>query len=141
MQILVSYVSGSLNKNRHFLAKSQSIVKCPLGKKWVKMGETIRVEWVRMFLRSRLGIEAKILTCRKSDDIIVAKVENEGKKREIMINKNRLGKDKIFIENDVTWKERKLQKKTRKWVRDKKEQGLNVKAGYARVRINGVWKK
>lgn len=41
-----------------------------------------------------------------------------------MINKNRLGKDKIFIENDVTWKERKLQKKTRKWVRDKKEQGL-----------------
>lgn len=68
----------------------------------IKTGETIGVEWVRRFLRSRLGIEAKILTCKKSDDVIVAKVENEEKKREIMVNKNRLGKDKIFIENNLT---------------------------------------
>lgn len=26
-------------------------------------------------------------------------------------------------------------------MRDKKKQGLNLKAGYARIRINGVWKK
>lgn len=77
----------------------------------IKTGETIEVEWARRFLRSRLGIEAKILTCKKSDDVIVAKVENEERKRKIMINKNRLGKDKIFIENDLTWKERKLQEK------------------------------
>lgn len=51
------------------------------------------------------------MTCKKSDDVIVAKVENEEKKRGIMINKNRLGKDKIFIENHLTWKERKLQEK------------------------------
>lgn len=64
--------------------------------------ERIGVEWVQKFSRSRLGIEAKVLTCEKSSDVIVAKVENKEKKREIMINKNRLRKDKVFIKNDLT---------------------------------------
>lgn len=37
----------------------------------------------------------------------------------------------------ISWEKRKVQKKIRKWVKEKKEEGLNVKAGYARVRING----
>lgn len=77
--------------------------------------ETIGIEGIQNFSRSRLGIEVKVLTCRKSGDVIVAKVENKEKKREIMINKNRLRKDKVFIENDLTWKERKLQENIRKW--------------------------
>lgn len=52
--------------------------------------------------KSRLGVETKILTCRKSGEVIVAKMENEEKKREIMINKNKLNNDKIFIENNLT---------------------------------------
>lgn len=42
--------------------------------------ETIGAEWVQGFLRSRLEIKTKILTYRKSGDIIVAKVENKEKK-------------------------------------------------------------
>lgn len=53
-------------------------------------------------LKSRLGVKTKILTCRKSGEVIVAKMENEEKKREIMINKNKLSNDKIFIENNLT---------------------------------------
>lgn len=60
----------------------------------ITTGETIRTEWVQRFLKSRLGIETKILTCRKSGNVIVVKVENKKKKRDIMINKNRLGKDR-----------------------------------------------
>lgn len=37
----------------------------------------------------------------------------------------------------ISWEKRKVQKKIRKWVMEKKEERLNVKAGYARVRING----
>lgn len=58
-----------------------------------------------------------------------------------MINKNKLGKKKIFIENDLTWEKRRVQKKIRKWVKEKKEKGLNVKARYARIKINEIWKK
>lgn len=34
-----------------------------------------------------------------------------------MVNKNKLGKDKIFIENNLSWEERKVQEKIRKQVK------------------------
>lgn len=37
-----------------------------------------------------------------------------------MINKNILSKNKIFIENDLTWEKKKLREKIRKWVKKKK---------------------
>lgn len=50
------------------------------------------------FYKRKVGVETKVLDCRKSETVIIVKIENEEKKREIMYNKNRLrgGKD-IYI--------------------------------------------
>lgn len=48
---------------------------------------------------------------RVSGTVIVVKLENEDKKKEIMSNKNKLKGERIFIENDLSWEERKIQEK------------------------------
>lgn len=41
--------------------------------------------------------------------MILAKIENEEKKRKIMYNKNRLRGERIYSEHDLVWEERKRQ--------------------------------
>lgn len=43
--------------------------------------------------------------------MIVARIENEEKKKEIMANKNRLRGERVYIENDLSWEERKVQER------------------------------
>lgn len=37
-----------------------------------------------------------------------------------MANKNRLRGERVFIENDLSWKERKIQEKVYRWAKEKK---------------------
>lgn len=53
-----------------------------------------------------------------------------------MLNKNKLKGENIYIENDLTWDERKRPEKMNKWAREEKGKGREVKIGFARVRIN-----
>lgn len=66
----------------------------------LKEGENGK-EWLENFIEEKLAIDCKIVECRSSGPVIVAKVENKGKKREVMRNKNRLKGGNIFIENDL----------------------------------------
>lgn len=47
-------------------------------------------EWVQDFIKEKIGVETKVLDCRKSGTVIIAKIESKVKKKEIMYNKNRL---------------------------------------------------
>jgi len=69
--------------------------------------------------------------------VLVIKLENVEMKREIMRNKYK--GDRIFIENDVSWEERRIQERIVRWARDQKEKGVKIKIG--RVRIENVWRK
>lgn len=53
----------------------------------------------------------KVTKCRVSGNTIVATIENGEEKNRILKIKGLLGGKKIFIENDLTWEERKIQKK------------------------------
>jgi len=55
-----------------------------------------------------------------SGKVISAKLENEEIKREIMTRKSRLKRGKIFIDNDLTWEERKIQEKIYRWAKEYK---------------------
>lgn len=72
----------------------------------IKTGKVTGVEWVQKFLREKIGTKIKIVSCRKSGDVLMAKVENEEKKREIITNKCKLGKERIFIENNLMGKKK-----------------------------------
>lgn len=106
----------------------------------VKELDKDRREWAKDFLKSRLGVACGIISVRISGPVIIVKIDKEEDKKWVMRNKNRLKGGKIFIENDLTWEERKRQERIGRWVKEQRNKGEDVKAGYARVRIKGVWK-
>lgn len=61
--------------------------------------------------KKKLEIEGKIENCRLSGRVIIARLGNKKEKIEVMKKKNRLKGENIFIENDLTWEERKIQEK------------------------------
>lgn len=97
-------------------------------------------EWIKKWLKEKLEVECRIAECRNSGPVLVAKLGNEEMKKEVMRNKNRLKGGKIFIENDRNWEERKRQEKMNRWAREKRTAGGDVKVGFGRVRVAGVWK-
>lgn len=58
-----------------------------------------------------------------------------------MRNKNKLKGKNIFINNDLTWEERKLQEKLNKWAKEEREKGRSIHVGLASVKIEGKWRK
>ncbi|KAK9695280.1 hypothetical protein QE152_g32645 [Popillia japonica] len=78
-------------------------------------------------------------TCKLEKELI--EFENEIQKNEIMQNKKKLKdykSDRIFINDDLTHREREKQKQIRKFARSEIEKGSEVKIGYSKVNINGV---
>lgn len=63
---------------------------------------------VEVFLEEKLEVKGEIETARFSDNVVVAKLGRKIKK-EVMLNKSKLVGSKIFIENDLTFDERKKQ--------------------------------
>lgn len=60
-------------------------------------------------MKEEIGVETNVLECRKSGTVIIAKIESEVKKKEIMCNKNRLKGERIYIEHDLIREDRKRQ--------------------------------
>lgn len=48
--------------------------------------------------------------------------------------------EQIFIENDLTWEERKIQERINKWAKEKKSIEEDIKIGVGKVRIKDIWK-
>lgn len=74
------------------------------------------------FIEEITGTPAKVTKCRLSGSVIVATIENNELKENIMKRKGRLGEKRIYIENDLTWEERKRQERTCAWVKGEREE-------------------
>lgn len=109
--------------------------------KGIKKEGWITKEWAEKFIKEKIDVEVKVNKCRKSNNVLIITLEEEIKKREVMRAKNRLKGEKIFIENDLTWEERKVQEKIYRWVKEERSNGREIKVGYARVNIEGRWIK
>lgn len=55
-----------------------------------------------------------------------------------MKDKIKLKGDRIFIENDLSWDERKIQEKINKWAKEQKSKKEEIKVELGRVRIKVV---
>jgi len=69
---------------------------------------------VKELIKRKLKIDCRISEVRKSDPVIIVKMESEEEKKEIMKRKNKLKGDNLFIENDLSFEERKVQEKLSK---------------------------
>lgn len=99
-------------------------------------------------IKESLQIEAKIEEVNKiNGDMWVAKTENFGKKIEILKNKHRLRNSnykRVFITNDLTELERKVQKIVRERAEKEKNEGRRTKIGYQKITIEGkrwIWNR
>lgn len=80
----------------------------------------------------------KIVSSKKSGKVIIARLKDGDTKKRIMENKHKLKEENIYIENDLTWKRKKIQEKINKWAKEERVKGKEVKVGYTKVRINRI---
>ena len=98
-------------------------------------------EKVEELLRDKLKIVAKVkkgYSVKGKDDkrIIIAEMDSWENKKEVMKMKGLLKDTNIFIENDQTYEERKIQAELRKIMKEEKEKGRKVKMGYQKIIID-----
>lgn len=100
-------------------------------------------EMLKKELNAEVRVEEAFWT-KRGTNMITAKLENKDQKREIMTKKKNLKGKRIFIDNDLTWKERQVQKEIWKIAEEEKGKGAKVKIGYRKIEVNGkkfAWKE
>ncbi|XP_020295824.1 golgin subfamily A member 6-like protein 22 [Pseudomyrmex gracilis] len=97
--------------------------------------------WAKFFFKSKLRLDCNVVQGKVSDKVVVIKLSSDEEKKAVMENKNRLRGEKIFIQHDLTWEERKIQEEIYKWVKEKREKGEEVKIGTGKVKIQGKWRQ
>ena len=97
------------------------------------------MNWVEKFIKVKLGVEGKVIDCTIRGRVIIATLENEIIKREVMVNKSKLKGEQIYIDNDLTWEERKIQERIGKWAKEQREKGEEIKVGRGKVKIKDKW--
>lgn len=99
-------------------------------------------ELINSFVKEQLGITAEIKTATKlREKIYVIELHKEDDKKQIMQNKRKLRDlkmEKIFIDNDLTKKEREKQKHIRLRAQEERRKGNDVKVGFNKISINGI---
>lgn len=99
---------------------------------------------VEKFIKESLTIETKVKKASRSGisggkDIILVELEGWETKREIMRRKKDLRKD-IFVEDDLTRKEREIQRELRRRASAERKKGdINVKVGYKKIYMKDRW--
>ncbi|KAK4886964.1 hypothetical protein RN001_003235 [Aquatica leii] len=100
-------------------------------------------ETVQKWIEEKLEIQTKIeqvftVGKDKNKQAVIVKMHNWEAKKEIMQQKKRLYGTKVYIENDLTLKERATQIKLKEIADKLKEEGKRVKIGYKKLIINNV---
>lgn len=96
-------------------------------------------EWVVEMLADRLGVRVEVEVAWRGGSMIVAKLGSVEEKRQIMGSKSKLAGSKIFIENDLSYEDRKRQEEMAKWVRSRREEGWSIKLGIGKIFAEGKW--
>jgi len=117
--------------------------------KGIKINEPNLKEKVEEFIVNNLGVNAKIADStsigrQEQNRIIVAKIESFEQKIQIMKNKGKLRNTKVFIESDLTVKERKIQQTINEKAKEERATGSRVKVGYQKLIVDNkkyVWNK
>ncbi|XP_070169555.1 uncharacterized protein [Polyergus mexicanus] len=100
---------------------------------------------IEEFVKEKLGVEIKVekayeIKEREGKKGIVVTVEEWEMKRNIMVRRKNLDRG-IYIDDDLTRREREIQGRLRRRAREEKEKGKEVKIGYKKISVNGKWFK
>lgn len=100
---------------------------------------------VEELMRSKLEVELETkwirIVGRQGNKIVIVGLRSWEDKLAIMRNKHKLRNSNVFINDDLSKGDRERQGRIREAAREQIRQGRDVKVGYNRIRIDGVWKK
>ncbi|KMQ88498.1 hypothetical protein RF55_12004 [Lasius niger] len=71
--------------------------------------------------------------------IVIVRMRDLGRKKELMIKKNKFRERGIRIEDDLTWRERKMKWKLEDIARQEREKGKRVWTSYGKLQIEVKW--
>lgn len=94
-----------------------------------KIGVDIEIEEIR---RVKTGREEK-------GDMLIVKVRSEENKRKILENKRKLKGRSVWIEEDLTFKERKMRWNLRRVAEEERRKGRTVRMGNGRIWVENAW--
>jgi len=101
-----------------------------------------KVEDILKKIGAEVGVEEvrEVKTGREEQGgFAVVSFRTEGEKREVMRKKGGLRGEGVWIEDDLTWKERQVRWRIREVAKEEESKGAKVWVGENRVMINGVW--
>ncbi|XP_070529422.1 uncharacterized protein PF3D7_1120000-like [Cardiocondyla obscurior] len=105
-EVIEKIIKRSISVEREKEERKNNIII----KGWREEGR-IELEEVKGFLKKKLGIEVRIKAVRRNGKVVVVNLESSEEKREVMIRKSKLKGGSIFINNDLSWEDRKRQEK------------------------------
>lgn len=116
------------------------------GKEFTEDNTEKMEEKIERFLKNDLNEEVKVVNAyllkkernENKGKIVLVKLEDWKMKRQIMSKKKNLKKD-VYIDDDLTNIERKVQQEVRKLAKEEREKGKNTKVGYMKVQVEGKW--
>lgn len=96
------------------------------------------IESIENLIRQELRIKVKVRNAYKvSMKKCIAEMEKWEDKVEILKNKGKLNGKEIYIDSEMTLKEREIQKKIRDYAKEVKSKGARVKVRFQKLEING----
>lgn len=107
--------------------------------------QEILIETMENFIKNDLKVDVKIENAIKlSETTCLIKLQNQVEKHKIMQNKNKLRArqgDEIYIQEDLSVKDREIQRQIRLRANEEKRNGSIVKVGYRKIKIgNDEWR-
>ncbi|XP_043586624.1 histone-lysine N-methyltransferase, H3 lysine-79 specific-like [Bombus pyrosoma] len=115
--------------------------------KGVEWKEGDKEEAVKEFIRDKMGIETEVekahaIRVGDRKTIMVASMKSREEKIKIMKGKSKLAKG-VYIDEDLTKKEREIQQQIRREARVRREKGgnVNVRIGYRKLKVGDRWYK
>ncbi|KAL6253726.1 hypothetical protein P5V15_015541 [Pogonomyrmex californicus] len=89
------------------------------------------------------AVEEMLKNSARGTNMVTVKIKGKDQKKDVMIKKKKLKDKNILIDNDLTWKERQVQKEIRMIAEAEKEKRAKVKIDYRKLQVNEkkfVWK-
>lgn len=100
--------------------------------------EVLLREAMEKMMEKELGIEARVgKAYAVGQKGIVVEMRNWGDKIKILREKRKLRGGKIFIDAELTHREREIQRRLREMAREERNKGAIVRVGYQKMEING----
>lgn len=111
--------------------------------KGAEWGEECKKGAVTIFIKENKRIEVELEGTQKmrvgeKNTIIIATLKSWEEKMKVMREKGKMGQG-IYIDDDLTKKEREIQQRLRRIARVRREKGEYVKIGYKKLKIEGRW--